>query len=188
MGPAATTTRRQPADQIGSPQPPLGPPPGARGRRPTRSRRRSIRGAVRGVFVGPNEAGAPLVVFGASPRTQPVPACATVAWEGEEMGREVILVFEGGDVGKPILVGFVQPPCRPPSDPDLVRASVQGRTVEDQVDGRRLVLTADQEIVLQCGKASITLTRAGKILIRGEYLLSRSSGVNSIKGGVVQIN
>ncbi len=34
-------------------------------------------------------------------------------------------------------------------------------------DGERLVLTAEKEIVLECGKASITLTRAGKILIRG---------------------
>ena len=30
--------------------------------------------------------------------------------------------------------------------------------------------------------------RAGKVLIRGAYLLSRSSGVNRIKGGSVQIN
>ena len=56
------------------------------------------------------------------------------------------------------------------------------------VDGERLVFTAKKEIVLRCGKASITLTRAGKILIRGAYLLSRSSGVNRIKGGSVKIN
>jgi hypothetical protein len=60
--------------------------------------------------------------------------------------------------------------------------------VEARVDGHRVVLDAEQEIVLRCGKASITLTRAGKVLIRGAYLLSRSSGVNRIKGGSVQIN
>ncbi|MEW5071937.1 hypothetical protein AB1P14_09365, partial [Pseudomonas aeruginosa] len=38
------------------------------------------------------------------------------------------------------------------------------------------------------GKASITLTRAGKVIIRGAYLSSRSTGVNRIKGGSVQIN
>ena len=42
--------------------------------------------------------------------------------------------------------------------------------------------------VLVRGKASITLTREGKVLIRGTYLSSRSSGVNRIKGGSVQIN
>ena len=62
------------------------------------------------------------------------------------------------------------------------------RPFEARVDGDRVVISADKEIVLQCGKASITLTRAGKILLRGAYLLSRSSGVNRIKGGSVQIN
>jgi hypothetical protein len=47
---------------------------------------------------------------------------------------------------------------------------------------------AAEELVLRCGDASITLTRAGKIILRGTYLLSRSSGVNRIKGGSVQIN
>ena len=49
-------------------------------------------------------------------------------------------------------------------------------------------ITAEKEIVLKCGKASITLTKAGKVIIRGTYLLNRSSGVNRIKGGSVQIN
>ena len=53
--------------------------------------------------------------------------------------------------------------------------------VDDQV-------VADEEIVLSCGESSITLTRAGKILIRGKYVLSRSSGVNRIKGGSIQLN
>ena len=52
----------------------------------------------------------------------------------------------------------------------------------------RLELVARREIVLRCGNASITLTRAGKIILRGTYVLSRSSGVNKIKGGSVQIN
>jgi hypothetical protein len=56
------------------------------------------------------------------------------------------------------------------------------------IDGEAVTLTAEKEIVLRCGKASLTLTRAGKILLRGAYLLSRSSGVNRIKGGSVQIN
>jgi hypothetical protein len=57
-----------------------------------------------------------------------------------------------------------------------------------EVDGERIVFRADRELVLRCGEASITLTRAGKVIIRGTYLLSRSSGVNRIKGGSVQIN
>lgn len=59
---------------------------------------------------------------------------------------------------------------------------------EVTIDGKRMTFNAEEQIELRCGKASITLTRAGKILIRGAYLLNRSSGVNRIKGGSVQIN
>ena len=62
------------------------------------------------------------------------------------------------------------------------------RSVEVTADGKRVTVSADQEIVLKCGDASITLTAAGKVLIRGAYLLSRSLGANRIKGGSVQIN
>jgi hypothetical protein len=62
------------------------------------------------------------------------------------------------------------------------------RPQDVKIDGRRVTFEAKEEIVLRCGKASITLTRAGKVLIRGAYLLNRSSGVNRIKGGSVQIN
>jgi len=42
--------------------------------------------------------------------------------------------------------------------------------------------------VLRCGDASITLTRAGKVVIQGNYILSRSSGYNKIKGAAIDIN
>jgi uncharacterized protein (DUF2345 family) len=51
-----------------------------------------------------------------------------------------------------------------------------------------LVITASKQITLECGESSITLTAAGKIIIRGKYIVSRSSGVQRIKGGSVQIN
>ncbi len=49
-------------------------------------------------------------------------------------------------------------------------------------------ISAEREIVLRSGAASLTLTQAGKVIIDGEYVLSRSRGVNKIKGGSVQIN
>jgi len=60
--------------------------------------------------------------------------------------------------------------------------------VSAQVDDQRVELTAEREIVLRCGDASITLTRAGKVIIKGAYILSRSSGYNKIKGAAVDIN
>ncbi len=55
-------------------------------------------------------------------------------------------------------------------------------------DGERVLVTAEREIVLRCGEASLTLTRAGKVLIKGKYIVSRSSGYNKIKGAAVDIN
>ena len=60
--------------------------------------------------------------------------------------------------------------------------------VEVDADGERLIVSAKEQVVIRCGKASITLTKAGKVLIQGAYVLSRSSGVNRIKGGSVQLN
>jgi hypothetical protein len=97
------------------------------------------------------------------------------------VGREVALLFIEGDAQRPLVVGLVQPPLANPAAPAVV-------PVAAQVDGQRIEFVADQEIVLRCGKASITLTRAGKVLIEGAYILTRSSGVNRIKGGSVQIN
>ena len=56
------------------------------------------------------------------------------------------------------------------------------------IDGKRVTFDAQEEIVLRCGKASIILSRDGKIVIKGTHLLSRSRGMNKIKGGAVHIN
>ena len=74
------------------------------------------------------------------------------------------------------------------SRPHGPAAPVPEPLVTAQVDDQRVVLTAEREIVLRCGEASITLTRAGKVLIKGTYVLSRSSGYNKIKGAAVDIN
>ena len=62
------------------------------------------------------------------------------------------------------------------------------RSAQARVDGERVEIEGKREITLRCGKASITLTAAGKIILRGAYILSRSTGVNKIKGGSVQLN
>jgi len=49
-------------------------------------------------------------------------------------------------------------------------------------------VTATDELILECGKSKISLRADGRVVILGGYLLSRSSGVNKIKGGSVEIN
>jgi hypothetical protein len=123
------------------------------------------------------ESGEPLVDFPGNTTDSLVSARSLVLIRSADVGRKVALTFEDGDPSLPIIMGLLQT-----IEPEA------GRLLEVKLDEESLTLNAKKEIVLQCGKASITLTSAGKVLIRGAYLLSRSSGVNRIKGGSVQIN
>ena len=113
------------------------------------------------------------VDFPGNPDLGPIAARSAVPASQLGIGREVVLFFEDNDPARPLIMGVLQP---------------IGLPVQAEVDGERLVLTAKREMVLRCGDASITLTEAGKVLIRGNYLLSRSSGANRIKGAAVEIN
>ncbi|MHC4403677.1 MAG: DUF6484 domain-containing protein [Planctomycetota bacterium] len=145
---------------------------------------RRIDGVVIGRVAKIEPSGTPLVDFPDNALGRPLPARSIVPLEEKDLGREVVLQFERGDAGRPVVLGLLHPPKAPPA----ANTAGQQEAVEAQIDGEKVVITGQSQVVLRCGKASITLTRAGKILIRGAYLLSRSSGVNRIKGGSVQIN
>ena len=55
-------------------------------------------------------------------------------------------------------------------------------------DKTTIELTADTKLVLKCGEGSISIGQDGTIIIKGARILSRSKGVNKIKGASVQIN
>jgi hypothetical protein len=110
-------------------------------------------------------------------------ARSVIDLHGAHIGRSVLLLFERGDPARPIVIGVL---CGDEGWP-LPEAGAPGQ-LEFSADGQRLVVSAQQQLVLRCGKASITLTRGGKVLIEGAYVSSRASGVNRVKGGAVQLN
>ncbi|MFO0888043.1 MAG: DUF6484 domain-containing protein [Isosphaeraceae bacterium] len=137
-----------------------------------------ILGAITGSLLGCDDAGRWFVDYPGNPGSHAQAAPTTVPLSPKDSGKTVVLVFEQGNAERPIIIGVLQSPVQRDPHP----------AVEVDVDGNKVTIAARQELVLRCGKASITLTRAGKILLRGTYLLSRSTGVNSIKGGSVQVN
>lgn len=130
-------------------------------------------GVMIGTLLALSEDGVPRVSFPGCTDAQGVSARSMAPLAAADIGTQVALMFENGDPSRPLLIGRLLG-AAPPAHVKL--------------DDERLELRAEREIVLRCGKASITLTRAGKVIIQGAYLSSRSSGVNRIKGGSVQIN
>ncbi len=112
----------------------------------------------------------------------PLAARTTVEIPARPPGErcEVVLVFEEGDLARPVVLGVLRSPTSegPWAQPPIVA----------EADGRRLVLEGKDEVVLRCGDASITLRRNGRVVIRGAEVESRASGTNKVRGGSVRIN
>lgn len=119
----------------------------------------------------------PLVIDPAHPELPAVAARTIVDLHGEHVGRSVVLLHEAGDPARPIVMGVLKGPV-----------DERPACIHLAVDGERAIVSAQRQLVLRCGRASITLTEAGKVLIEGAYVLSRSTGVNRVKGGSVQLN
>ena len=110
----------------------------------------------------------------------PVQALSTVGLAEVDIGAAVVVAFEQGALRHPVIVGRVQLPRRADAP--------SGEMPTLHVDGRSVVVQAQERIELRCGEASIVLTRAGKVLINGTYVLTRSRGANHVKGAYVGIN
>jgi len=92
----------------------------------------------------------------------------------KDLGNEFLVCFDRGDVTKPILLHKIQ------------TLSLDANTANNAIE--KQFISTNGEIKLQCGKASITLTENGKIMLRGTYIVSRSSGANKLKGGSISLN
>lgn len=83
---------------------------------------------------------------------------------------------------------IVRPPA---SDQDAVSLDEDRRPpipAAPSADEETLVLSARERIVLRCGKSSLTLHANGKIVLRGEYILSEAEDVNRLAGGRIELN
>lgn len=152
-----------------------------------------------GTLVSVDKQGAPQVDFTGNTTEEPLVAMTTLGITQAHIGRQVALLFANGDIQSPVIMGIIHSPLQ-----DMLETFEQDQIVEPEnkkvelernlkvddvlIDGKKITFAAHEQIVLRCGESSITLTKAGKILIRGKYLLNRSTGVNRIMGGSVQVN
>jgi len=156
--------------------------PLVRGRSSNAAGSNYLSGVVIGELIGLKDGGrTSLVSYPGQAEPAAVEARTVVDLHGAHIGRQVVLVFDSADGAKPIILGVLRGSESWPIEE-------RPGQVEVDADGERLILTANKRLVLRCGKASLTLTSTGKVLLEGNYVSSRSSGVNRIKGGSVQIN
>jgi len=131
-------------------------------------------GVMIGRYIGLCD-GIAAITLAHDPDARVFPALTTIALCEEDIGAELAVTFDASQPGRTIILGRIIHPFDAPASETEMRPEV-------------LDFSAQKEITLRCGKASITLTREGKILLRGTYISSRSSGMNRIKGGSVQLN
>ena len=117
----------------------------------------------------------------------PLSARSTVKISNMDENKDTLLMFEKHDPRLPIIIGIVQdqPFVTHPSKEITLEKT---RIKDVVVDGKRIVFDAKKEIILRCGKGSVTIQANGKIVIKGTDLISRSKGMNKIKGTAVRIN
>jgi len=86
------------------------------------------------------------------------------SFPGERTGAaEVLLLFPEGDEDRPIIVGLMQDPLF-----DLV--SIEVENVEEnaevpkefRIDGRKVLIDAEEEVSIRCGKGASSCARTGK--------------------------
>ncbi len=134
----------------------------------------------------------------------------------DDEGRVLFVPEQGGAgpvpvaIGAPILDGVLIPAARnqqralvvrtSESPPRLIliglvreRVSAAARDaapgqLEVKVDGETLRLTADREIELRCGRASLILRQSGRVILKGTHVVTSSQGPLKVKGATVEIN
>jgi hypothetical protein len=161
---------------------------------------------ILGTIISIDALGQPMVDYPLNPDTGALKAITTLALTSQHISRQVALLFNQGNLSQPIVMGFIHSPLQSILDnfeqtPDVLtqdrstisedhNVELSGHLDTDNVcvDGNKIIFEAQDEMVFKCGKSSITLTKEGKVMIRGKYLLNRSSGVNRIMGGSVQVN
>ncbi|QSN64236.1 DUF6484 domain-containing protein [Caballeronia sp. M1242] len=110
-----------------------------------------------------------------------LPARTIVDLHAAHVGREVVLAFEAADTSRPIVMGVLRGKCGWPFDQRAGHLDVHG-------EGERLIVGASEQLVLQCGKSSLVMSKDGHIELTGETIVSEAAGPNRVRGGSVHLN
>jgi len=137
-----------------------------------------VDGVLIGWLAGIDDHGTPMVMV-PELLPGPRPAVSLCPLTADHVGAQCAVMFGDGHLGSPILMGMLHH--------NVLALSHTGEA-QVQDDGRSLRIEHAKEIALHCGKASLRLTRDGRIELRGTTLISHSSGLNRVRGASVKLN
>ncbi|TGB74231.1 hypothetical protein CRI66_21985 [Escherichia sp. E4694] len=103
--------------------------------------------------------------------------------EKKDVGRVCAIQFIQGDLTKPVVMGFIQSTSYSTSS-----EIAQTDNIAVVRQGNRVVIKADDELVLQCGESCIVMTAEGTVYIRALYIDSHAQATHRLRGGSVQVN
>ena len=111
-------------------------------------------------------------------------ARTAVDLHGAHIGVKLVLAFEGGDASRPVVISRLHQ-AQPFS---CIAGAPASDTWQLKVDGERCILSARHELVLECGRARLTLRADGRAELRGVTVITEATGANKVRGGSVQLN
>lgn len=118
-----------------------------------------------------------------SPAEEPVTALSLGIVNQAFIGRMCTIQFVCGNPAHPVVTGIL------PDEWATVQSQpVINHSEPNDLDTKRVVLEAEQELILQCGESKIILSADGLIQIRALYIDNQAQATLRLKGGSVQVN
>lgn len=90
--------------------------------------------------------------------------------------------------GGAYVLGVVGPYAAPPPAAPAPPVETGAEPAVVHVRAARVHVEATDELRLTCGDGALVMDRRGKVVVRGNQLVSRARGANKIKGASVAIN
>jgi hypothetical protein len=110
-------------------------------------------------------------------------------------GRPILIAFLEGRADAPVIMSLASLADLPQAPPSPTEPEPELDELELEIDGAaavglegRQVIDAEQELVLRCGAAAITLRADGTVRITGRDITSWARRRHRIRGGSVAIN
>ena len=97
-----------------------------------------------------------------------------------ELPTMVLLAVPAVDDDSPVILGLINDTLSQPSQKHEIDLPC-GDKQHVSIDGEQVMLEAKEEMVLSCGKSSITLKKNGKVIIKGVDLINRAARTNKNK-------